>query len=65
MGYSDVQIQELEETIAKVPADVVIISTPVDLQRFIEIDKHVVRVSYDFDINLDGIVEAFLKEHVH
>ena len=65
MGYSDVQIQELKETIAKVPAEVVVIATPVDLQRFVEIDKHVVRVSYDFDINLDGIVEAFLKEHVH
>jgi predicted GTPase len=65
MGYSDVQIQELQETIAKVPAEVVVIATPVDLQRFVKIDKPVVRVSYDFDINLNGIVEAFLKEHVH
>lgn len=64
MGYSDIQIRELEETIAKVPAEVVIIATPVDLQRFVKIDKPVVRVSYDFDINLGGIVEAFLKEHV-
>jgi len=65
MGYSNVQIRELEETIAKVPAEVVIIATPVDLQKIVKIDKRVVRVSYDFDINLDGIVEAFLKEHVH
>ena len=64
MGYSDVQIRELEETIAKVPAEVVVIATPVDLQRFVKIDKPAVRVSYDFDINLNGIVEAFLKEHV-
>jgi predicted GTPase len=65
MGYSDVQILELEETIAKIPAEVVIIATPVDLQKIVKIDAPVVRVSYDFDINLDGIVEAFLKEHVH
>jgi predicted GTPase len=65
MGYSDTQVRELEETIAKVPADVVIIATPVDLRRIITIDRPVVRVYYDFDINLDGIVESFLKEHVH
>jgi len=65
MGYSDTQIRELEETIAKVPADVVIIATPVDLRRIITIDKCVVRVIYDFDIKLDGIVESFLREHVH
>jgi predicted GTPase len=65
MGYSDVQIRELEETIAKVPADVVIAATPVDLRRIMKINKLVVRVFYDFDIDLRGIVESFVDEYVH
>ena len=63
MGYSAVQIKELEETIAKVPCDVVVVATPVDLSRFININKPTVRVSYDFDIDLSKPLEAFLKKH--
>ena len=63
MGYSETQIKELEETISRVPSDVVIIATPVDLRRVIKIDKPTVRVFYDFDIDLNGLVESFLKKH--
>lgn len=63
MGYSEVQIRELEETISRVPSDIVIIGTPVDLSRLIKINKPVVKVSYDFDIDLTGLAETFLKEH--
>ncbi|GAB4409213.1 MAG: cyclic 2,3-diphosphoglycerate synthase [Thermodesulfovibrionales bacterium] len=63
MGYSDEQIRELEETILMVPSDVVIIATPVDLRRIIKIDKPTVRVSYDLDIDLNGLVGSFLKDH--
>jgi predicted GTPase len=63
MGYSEVQIRELEETISRVPADVVITATPVDLRRIMTIDRPTVRVSYDFDIDLRGLVLSFLKEH--
>lgn len=62
MGYSDIQIKELEETISRIPCDAVIIATPVDLQRIIKIDKPVVRVSYDFDIDLTGVVKTFIKK---
>ncbi|MGD1074806.1 MAG: GTPase [Thermodesulfovibrionales bacterium] len=64
MGYSEMQRKELEETIAMAEADVVIIATPADLRRIIKIDKPVVRVSYDFAIDLNGLVESFLHEHV-
>ena len=63
MGYSERQIRELEETIARVPSAVVIIATPVDLRRFMTIEKPTVRVFYDFDINLNGVVESFVKDH--
>jgi len=47
MGYSIRQIKDLEETINKTDADVVIIATPIDLGRIIRINKPAYRVSYD------------------
>lgn len=64
MGYTESQIRDLEQTVSRVPADVVIIATPVDLGRLIAMDKPSVRVSYDFDVDLSGPVASFLKEHV-
>jgi predicted GTPase len=47
LGYSEVQMAELEETINAVPADVVVIGTPVDLRNFLKINKPAVRVRYE------------------
>lgn len=47
MGYSDKQIQELEETINKVPADVVVIGTPIDLRKLVKLNKPAVRIKYE------------------
>jgi predicted GTPase len=47
MGYGDEQIRELEATIARVPCDVVVVGTPIDLNRVIEIGKPVVRARYE------------------
>lgn len=49
MGYSDTQRHELEETINKVPCDLVLIATPIDLARVIKIDKPTLRVSYEIE----------------
>ena len=47
MGYSPRQIEDLEETINKAEADVVIIGTPIDLRKLIKINKPAVRVTYE------------------
>jgi predicted GTPase len=47
MGYGEVQIRDLEATIAKVPCDLVIVGTPIDLSRLVKIDKPVVRARYE------------------
>ena len=47
MGYGSSQMSELAETIAKTPADVVVIGTPIDLRRVIELSKPAVRVRYE------------------
>lgn len=47
MGYGDEQIRELEETINKIDADLVIIGTPIDLSRILKINKPTQRVRYE------------------
>ena len=46
MGYGERQTEELRETIARSDAELVLIGTPIDLRRLIELDKPALRVSY-------------------
>jgi predicted GTPase len=46
MGYGRRQMEELRETIARSDADLVLIGTPIDLRRLIELDKPAMRVTY-------------------
>jgi predicted GTPase len=64
MGYSNEQINDLEETIRRSASDAVVIATPTDLRRKIKIDQPTVRVSYDFEVHLDPLVEGFINEHL-
>jgi predicted GTPase len=47
MGYGEQQIKDLEATIHKVNADLVIIATPIDLGRIVNFKKPTVRVTYE------------------
>lgn len=46
MGYGEKQVSELERTINAIPADLVLIATPIDLGRLIKISVPSQRVSY-------------------
>ena len=67
MGYSARQRQELQETIRRVPCDLVLVATPIDLARVIEIDKPSLRVSYEVEERtkpgMSEIIRAFVAEH--
>lgn len=47
MGYGREQMADLEETINRTPVDLVIIATPIDLGRLVDIDKPNQRVRYE------------------
>ncbi|OQX85736.1 GTPase [candidate division KSB1 bacterium 4484_87] len=47
MGYGEQQVKDLEKTVNAVDCDVVVIGTPIDLRRVINIEKPAVRVMYD------------------
>jgi predicted GTPase len=50
MGYSDGQLAEMEKIIDAADVDLVVIGTPIDLRRVIDIRKPAVRVRYDLDV---------------
>mgnify|MGYP001032672968 CR=1 FL=1 len=50
MGYGDKQIKELEQTIADSDADLVLIGTPIDLTRLLDIKQPSQRVRYDLEV---------------
>jgi predicted GTPase len=54
MGYSDEQLREMEKTIEAADADLVVIGTPIDLRRILEIRKPAVRVGYDLEVLADS-----------
>jgi len=59
MGYSEKQIEELEETINATPCDVVIVATPIDLRRVLKRIAHPMdRVRYE----LQEIGQPTLKD---
>jgi predicted GTPase len=47
MGYGQAQMADLQQTIENTPVDMVLIATPIDLARIIEIDKPHQRVRYE------------------
>jgi predicted GTPase len=47
MGYGRRQIEELGETINNTPCDLVIIATPIDLGKVVEINRPIQRVRYE------------------
>ena len=64
MGYGDQQMRDLEETINNTDCDSVIIGTPIDLGRFIKIEKPNTRVYYELaEIGLPNI-KTILKDFV-
>ena len=46
MGYGEDQVKELEEIINRSPVNLVLIATPIDLGRIMQIDKPTSRVTY-------------------
>jgi len=65
MGYGREQIRDLEETIHKTPADLVVIATPIDLGRLIDVGKPALRVRYELEEigepTLQSLLEGFAK----
>jgi len=62
MGYGDHQIRDLAETIRRVPCEAILIATPVDLRRLIELPKPATRVRYELQEIGHPTLEEVLRE---
>jgi len=65
MGYGKEQIKDLEQTINAADCDCVVIGTPIDLARVIDIQKPSVRVTYELEevgaLNLEVVLKPFVN----
>ena len=65
MGYGPEQIRDLEATINTVDCDLVIIGTPIDLNRVVNIRKPSIRVTYELEEigspNLTTVLKPFME----
>ncbi|MBF0205954.1 MAG: GTPase [Oligoflexia bacterium] len=62
MGYGDEQVRDLENTINAIDCDLVIIGTPIDLSRIINIRKPCMRVQYELQEIGMPTLESVLRQ---
>ena len=55
------QIKELEETVNKVPCDIIVDGTPANLKRIIKVKKPIVEVDYELGKNAVDELKKILK----
>jgi len=62
MGYGDDQMQDLEETINRAECDLVLVATPIDLRRLIQVRHPVDRVRYELQVIGRPTLEEILAQ---
>jgi predicted GTPase len=63
MGYGEKQVRDLEETVNAVDCDLVLVATPIDLTRLIDIDRPAMRIGYSLEPE-DGELARAVRETV-
>ncbi len=64
MGYSDQQRAELSQTINAADVDAVLIATPIDLRKVVDIQKPAVRVAYELDDAATAALDQTLRKRL-
>ncbi len=64
MGYGEQQIRDLETTINRTDCDSVVIATPIDLGKLININKPHTRVFYEMDEETKKKLSTILKDRI-
>lgn len=64
LGYGQKQIRELEKSINSVPADSIVMATPVDLRKLMTLNKPTAKVDYELKIKSKPILKMLLKKHL-
>ena len=68
MGYSELQLTELETTIRRTRCDLVLVATPIDLAQIVVIPQPAVRVLYEVEersaLTLGDMIREFVRSRV-
>ena len=64
VGYGDEQVRDLGDTINRVPCDLVVVATPVDLTRIMRIDRPMLRARYTLAETSRPDLHEILKERM-
>lgn len=64
MGYGREQIRELEETIARVACDAVVLATPADLRQVLRVGRPACRVTYEFRERGAPVLRDLVREAI-
>lgn len=62
MGYGKEQVEDLKTTIENSDCDVVVMGTPVDLRRVIDVEKTMVNVSYELKLEDEEKLDQHLED---
>jgi predicted GTPase len=62
MGYGEKQVRELEQTINNSRAELVIIGTPIDLARLLDLNKPTQRVRYELRETGEPTLATLLRQ---
>ena len=63
MGYGDKQVRDLETTVNAVDCDLVLVATPIDLTRIIDIERPAMRIGYSLERE-DGALSKAVRQAV-
>lgn len=61
MGYGEKQVKDLEQTIAAIDCDSLVLGTPIDLRRIMNVPKPAVRVRYEIRETTKPTLEEILR----
>jgi len=64
LGYGKKQIRELEASINNTPADSIVMATPVDLRKFIKLNKPAAKIEYELEERSGPSLENILKKNL-
>jgi len=66
LGYYEDQLKDLEKSIENTPCDLILIGSPIDIRRVIDLHKPSMRVYYNLEEigepTIDGILKDFVKK---
>ena len=68
MGYTDKQIEDLENTLKNVKCDIILNGSPIDLSKLVKVDKPIIKVTYDIEAigtpTIESVLDEFVSKHM-